>query len=103
MTGHSRTGFVWRPVLAVFVLIVLMFGGDIYGSLTADRRIVPDSPFDPRMSRLVKEGWYSHAKLLIEQKKIKEAPPFEEAFDLRFFEDTAKKYAQWLKDLKPLP
>jgi ABC-type nitrate/sulfonate/bicarbonate transport system substrate-binding protein len=60
-------------------------------------------PFDPRMSPLVKEGWNSHAKLLIEQKTIKETPAFEPAFDMAMLNDVAKKYPQWLKDLKPLP
>ena len=57
----------------------------------------------PRMSSLVKEGWDSHAKLLIEQKTIKGIPPFEPAFDMTFLNDIVKKYPQWLPDLKPLP
>ena len=60
-------------------------------------------PFDPRMSPLVKEGWDSHAKLLIEQKTIKGIPPFEPAFDMTLLNDIVKKYPQWLQDLKPLP
>ncbi len=60
-------------------------------------------PFDPRMSPLVREGWESHAKLMIEQKKIKAIPPFEPAFDMNLLNDVVKKYPQWLKDLKPLP
>jgi len=60
-------------------------------------------PFDPRMSPLVKEGWESHAKLMIEQKTIKAVPPFEPAFDMTLLNDVAKKYPQWLQDLKPLP
>jgi len=60
-------------------------------------------PFDPRMSAVVKEGWDSHAKLLIEQKTIKAIPPFEPAFDMPLLNDVAKKYPQLLKDLKPLP
>ncbi len=58
--------------------------------------------FDPRLSPPVKEGWYSHAKLMVEQKKIKQVPPFEPAFDIPFL-DEVKKYPQWLKDLKPVP
>jgi ABC-type nitrate/sulfonate/bicarbonate transport system substrate-binding protein len=60
-------------------------------------------PFDPRMSAVVKDGWESHAKLLIEQKTIKATPPFEPAFDMPLLSDVTKKYPQWLKDLKPLP
>ncbi len=59
--------------------------------------------FDPRLSPLVKEGWNRQASLLLAQKKIKEVPPFDPAFDLGFFETIVKKYPQWLKDLKPLP
>ncbi len=59
--------------------------------------------FDPRMSPLVKEGWIRQASLLLAQKKIKEVPPFDPAFDLGFFENIVKRYPQWLKDLKPLP
>lgn len=59
-------------------------------------------PFDPRMSQQVKEGWDSHAKLMIEQKTIKAIPAFEPGFDMALLNDVAKKYPQWLKDLKPL-
>lgn len=58
--------------------------------------------FDPRMSSLVKEGWYAHAKLMVDQKKIKQVPPFEPAFDMLFLEEVGK-YPQWLKDLRPVP
>ena len=39
MIGPSRASLIWRPVFAAFVLAVLIFGGGVYGHLTADRRM----------------------------------------------------------------
>ena len=33
---------IWRPIFAVFVLAVLIFGGGFYGRLTADHRMTPE-------------------------------------------------------------
>ncbi len=39
---HSRTTVLWRPVVAAFVLAALIFGADVYGSLTSGGRMTPE-------------------------------------------------------------
>lgn len=37
-----RASVIWRPVFAVVVLAVLIFGVGVYGELTADSRMAPE-------------------------------------------------------------
>ncbi len=38
---RARVSVLWRPLFAVLVLAVLIFGASAYGDLTADRRMTP--------------------------------------------------------------
>ena len=42
ITHRARTSALWRPLFAVIVLAVLIFGADAYGDRTADRRMAPE-------------------------------------------------------------
>ena len=37
-----RDSVIWRPVFAVLVLAVLVYGAEVYGGLTAERRLAPE-------------------------------------------------------------
>lgn len=101
VAGLVEAAYIIRTQPQVVAEVVPHWLTGIDGKLAL--KAISHIPFDPRMSPLVKEGWESHGKLLIEQKTIKAIPPFEPAFDMTLLNDVVKKYPQWLKDLKPLP
>jgi ABC-type nitrate/sulfonate/bicarbonate transport system substrate-binding protein len=101
VAGLVEAAYIIRTQPQVVAEVVPHWLTGIDGKLAL--KAIGHIPFDPRMSPLVKEGWESHGKLLIEQKTIKAIPPFEPAFDMTLLNDVVKKYPQWLKDLKPLP
>ena len=37
-----RDRVIWRPVFAALVLAVLVYGAEVYGGLTAERRLAPE-------------------------------------------------------------
>ena len=101
VAGLVEAAYVIRTQPQVVAEVVPHWLTGIDGKLAL--KSISHIPFDPRMSTLVKEGWESHGKLLVEQKTIKTIPPFEPAFDMNLLNDVVKKYPQWLVDLKPLP
>jgi ABC-type nitrate/sulfonate/bicarbonate transport system substrate-binding protein len=98
--GLVEAKYMTRTQRQVVAEVVPHWIPGVDGSLAM--KAISHISFDPRMSPLVKEGWSSHAKLMVDQKKIKQAPPFEPAFDMLFLEEVGK-YPQWLKDLRPVP
>ncbi len=101
VAGLVEAAYIIRTQPQVVAEVVPHWLPGIDGKLAL--KAISHIPFDPRMSPLVKEGWESHGKLLVEQKTIKSIPPFEPAFDMALMNDVVKKYPQWLQDLKPLP
>lgn len=39
---RAKAGMIWRPIFAVVVLAVLIFGAAAYGDLTAGNRMAPE-------------------------------------------------------------
>lgn len=91
----SRT----QPDLVAEVVPRWLSGLDGNLAVKAARHI----PFDPRISRVVQESWDTDVKVQLEQKRVKQAVPFSQAFDTSFSEAIPQKYPDFLKDLKPLP
>jgi ABC-type nitrate/sulfonate/bicarbonate transport system substrate-binding protein len=59
--------------------------------------------FDPRITPHTIASWDENVKILIEQKKLKAALPWQQGIDLRFIEKVTKSHPQLFTDLKPVP
>ena len=59
--------------------------------------------FDPRITPHTIAAWDENVKILLEQKKLRAALPWQQGIELRFIEKVAKAYPQLLADLKPVP
>jgi hypothetical protein len=59
--------------------------------------------FDPRITPHTIAAWDENVKVLLEQKKLRAAVPWQQGIELRFIEKVAKAYPQLLTDLKPVP
>ena len=59
--------------------------------------------FDPRITPHTIAAWDENVKILIEQKKLKAALPWQQGIELRFVETAMKSHPQLFTDLKPVP
>ena len=59
--------------------------------------------FDPRITPHTIASWDENVKILIEQKKLKAALPWQQGIELRFIEKVMKSHPQLFTDLKPVP
>ena len=58
--------------------------------------------FDPRITPHTIAAWDENVKILIEQKKLKAALPWQQGIELRFIEKVTKSHPQLFSDLKPV-
>jgi NitT/TauT family transport system substrate-binding protein len=58
--------------------------------------------FDPRITPHTLAAWDENVKILIEQKKLKTALPWQQGIELRFIEKVMKSHPQLFADLKPV-
>ena len=59
--------------------------------------------FDPRITPHTIASWDENVKILIEQKKLRAALPWQQGIELRFIEKVMKSHPQLFTDLKPVP
>lgn len=59
--------------------------------------------FDPRITAHTLAAWDENVKILMEQKKLKSAVPWQQGVEPRFIEKVMKTHPQFFTDLKPVP
>jgi sulfonate transport system substrate-binding protein len=59
--------------------------------------------FDPRITQHTVAAWEENVRILVEQKKLKTALPWQQGIELRFIEKVMKSHPQLFADLKPVP
>jgi len=57
--------------------------------------------FDARITRHTVAAWEENVRILMEQKKLKTALPWQQGLELRFIEKVMKTHPQFFADLKP--
>ncbi len=67
------------------------------------RQALRQMTFDPRITPHTLAAWDENVKILIEQKKLRTALPWQQGIELRFIEKAMKSHAQLFADLKPVP
>jgi ABC-type nitrate/sulfonate/bicarbonate transport system substrate-binding protein len=59
--------------------------------------------FDPRINQHTLAAWEENVRILMEQKKLRTALPWQQGVELRFIDKVAKSHPQFFADLKPAP
>jgi ABC-type nitrate/sulfonate/bicarbonate transport system substrate-binding protein len=59
--------------------------------------------FDPRITQHTVAAWEENVRILLDQKKLKAALPWQQGLELRFIEKVMKSHPQFFADLKPVP
>jgi sulfonate transport system substrate-binding protein len=59
--------------------------------------------FDPRINQHTVAAWDENVRILLDQKKLKAALPWQQGVELRFIEKVMKTHPQFFADLKPAP
>jgi ABC-type nitrate/sulfonate/bicarbonate transport system substrate-binding protein len=67
------------------------------------RKALRHMTFDPRITPHTVAAWEENVRLLVEQKKLRAALPWQQGIELRFIEKVAKSHPQLFADLKPAP
>ena len=57
--------------------------------------------FDARITPLTVAAWEENVKILLEQKKLRAAVPWQQGIELRFIEKVMKSHPQFFADLRP--
>jgi ABC-type nitrate/sulfonate/bicarbonate transport system substrate-binding protein len=67
------------------------------------RKAIRHMTFDPRITPHTVAAWEENVRILIEQKKLRAALPWQQGIELRFIDKVAKSHPQLFTDLKPAP
>jgi ABC-type nitrate/sulfonate/bicarbonate transport system substrate-binding protein len=67
------------------------------------KQAIRNMRFDPRINQHTIAAWDENIKILLEQKKLKTALPWQQGIELRFIEKVTKSHPQLFADLKPAP
>jgi ABC-type nitrate/sulfonate/bicarbonate transport system substrate-binding protein len=67
------------------------------------RKAIRHMTFDPRITPHTVAAWEENVRILIEQKKLRTALPWQQGIELRFIDKVAKSHPQLFSDLKPAP
>jgi ABC-type nitrate/sulfonate/bicarbonate transport system substrate-binding protein len=59
--------------------------------------------FDSRITPHTVAAWEENVRILIEQKKLKTALPWQQGVEIRFIEKVMKEHPKLFSDLKPVP
>ncbi len=59
--------------------------------------------FDPRITRHTIAAWDDNVKILMEQKKLRSAVPWQQGVEPRFIEKVMQSHPELFSDLKPVP
>ncbi len=66
------------------------------------KKAIRNMRFDPRITRYTIESWEENVRVLVEQKKMRQAMPWGQGIELKFIERVQKEYPQFFTDLPPL-
>ena len=67
------------------------------------RKALRHMTFDPRITPHTVAAWDENVRVLVEQKKLRAALPWQQGIELRFIEKVAKSHPQLFADLKSAP
>ncbi|MBI4637291.1 MAG: ABC transporter substrate-binding protein [Candidatus Rokubacteria bacterium] len=67
------------------------------------RQALRHMAFDPRITTHTVAAWDENVRILVEQKKLRSALPWQQGIELRFIEKVMKSHPQLFADLKPVP
>ncbi|HEU4370406.1 MAG TPA: ABC transporter substrate-binding protein [Methylomirabilota bacterium] len=67
------------------------------------RKAIRHMTFDPRITPHTVAAWEENVRVLIEQKKLRSALPWQQGIELRFIDKVVKSHPQLFTDLKPAP
>jgi ABC-type nitrate/sulfonate/bicarbonate transport system substrate-binding protein len=67
------------------------------------RQAIRHMTFDSRITAHTVAAWEENVRILVEQKKLKSALPWQQGIELRFIEKVMKSHPQLFSDLKPVP
>jgi ABC-type nitrate/sulfonate/bicarbonate transport system substrate-binding protein len=65
------------------------------------RKALANMAFDARITPPTVAAWDENVKILLEQKKLRAAVPWQQGIELRFIEKVMKSHPQFFADLKP--
>jgi ABC-type nitrate/sulfonate/bicarbonate transport system substrate-binding protein len=67
------------------------------------RKAIRHMTFDPRITPHTVAAWEENVRILMEQKKLRSALPWQQGIELRFIDKVVKSHPQLFSDLKPAP
>jgi ABC-type nitrate/sulfonate/bicarbonate transport system substrate-binding protein len=67
------------------------------------RQAIRHMRFDPRITPHTVAAWEENVRILMEQKKLRTALPWQQGIELRFIDKVVKSHPQLFADLKPVP
>ena len=67
------------------------------------REAIRHMSFDSRITRHTIAAWDENVKVLMEQKKLRSAVPWQQGVEPRFIESAMKTHPEFFQDLKPVP
>ena len=67
------------------------------------RKALRHMTFDPRITPHTVAAWEENVRVLVEQKKLRAALPWQQGIELRFIEKVARSHPQLFADLKSAP
>lgn len=101
VAGFVEAAYVTRTQRSVVAEVIPRWLSGINAEVAT--RAITHLSYDPRVSKLVQQSWDLDIQEQLQQKKIKQAVPFDKVMDLSTSEEVVKRYPQFLTDLKPLP
>jgi len=70
---------------------------------TVAKQALRHMTFDPRITSHTIAAWEENVRILVEQKKLRTALPWQQGIERRFIEKVMKSHPQLFADLKPAP
>ena len=67
------------------------------------RKALRHMTFDPRITPHTVAAWEENVRILMEQKKLRSALPWQQGIELRFIDKVVRSHPQLFADLKPVP
>jgi len=66
------------------------------------KKAIRNMRFDPRITKHTIESWEENVLILVEQKKMRQALPWQQGIELKVIERVEKEYPQFFSDLPPI-
>jgi sulfonate transport system substrate-binding protein len=67
------------------------------------RKAIRHMTFDPRITPHTVAAWEENVRVLLDQKKLRSALPWQQGIELRFIDKVVRSHPQLFADLKPAP